>query len=464
MTGEGIDYRHPVFRNSDGTSRILSIWDQTIQEGPSPKGFFYGTEYEKKTIDEALSSLDPYKIVPSVDTNGHGTYVASLAAGGEHRENSFIGAAPLGKIAVVKLKESKQYLKEFFFVEDEVVVFQENDIMTGIAYLDRLAYEWKMPLVICMSLGSNWGSHGGSGFLSMLLNTMVKRRMRAAVIAAGNEANERHHFYGAISREDNKDSELVEIDVGENTKGFTVELWSSLPEIFTLEIISPTGEKIPRLSQNDIFQDYTFIFENTRVTINKNLTFPDNDLQLIFLRFQNPTQGIWNLRVFPEDSRKGMYHIWLPMKQHLSGNVFFLQSSPDTTITIPGNAANPITVGGYDASNNSLYLESGRGYTIQGVIKPELVAPAVDVLGAGKGEGFQTRTGTSAAAAITSGTVALIFEWAIVKENYPRITSSDVKIILIRGAGEDLQRLYPNREWGYGTLDIYEAFRSLRMV
>lgn len=458
----GIDYRNPVFQNPDGTTRIVSIWDQTIEAGPAPEGFLYGAEYPEEQINQALTSPEPAVIVPSQDTDGHGTYVASLAAGGASPENSFIGAAPYADIAVVKLKEAKEYLRDFFFVRRDALAFQENDVMAGMAYLNQLANERNMPLVLCVSVGTNSGSHGGNSPLSNLLETMFSKRFRTAVIAAGNEADKRHHFYSTIRENDS--FENVEINVGEDVSGFTAELWFSITETFTVEIVSPTGERIPRLSRQAVRREYTFIFENTTVTIDKNITFSDSEFQIIFFRFENPTQGIWNIRVYAEDVISGVFELWLPMQALLTGDVFFLRSNPDTTITVPGNAGYPITVGGYDARNDSIYLDSGRGYTIDGIIKPDIVAPAVEVIGAGLRNRFVAGTGTSAAAAITTGAVALLMEWAVVRGNYTRITASDIKSVLIRGAARDTRRLYPNREWGYGRLDLYGAFNTLRTI
>lgn len=456
----GIDYLNPVFRNTDGTTRIAAIWDQTLREGPPPEGFIYGTEYRTEQIDEALASGEPLQMVPSVDLDGHGTYVASLAAGGTNLEQGFVGAAPFSRIAMVKLKEAKEYLREFFFIRQDVLAFQENDIMAGAAYLDQLAYELNMPLVLCVGLGTNWGSHGGVSPLANTLDALVSKHMRSVVIAAGNEANQRHHYYGNIAR--NGEFENVEIDVGEHVSGFTVELWTLISEIFSVEIISPTGERLIRLNSQAARREYYFIFEDTKVSIDKNISFASNDFQVIFVRFETPSQGIWNLRVYAEDVIHGVYNLWLPLQALLTGEVFFIRANPDTTITVPGNARFPITVGGYDSGNNSIYLDSGRGYTLNGTIKPDFVAPAVGVLGAGRRNQFVTRTGTSAAAAITAGAAALIMEWAVVRGNYSRITSGDIKSVLIRGATRDMQRLYPNREWGYGRLDLYETFDSLR--
>lgn len=462
MIDTGIDYQNRIFQNADGTTRIVSIWDQTIEAGPAPDHFIYGAEYRKEQIDQALSSLEPLTVVPTADTDGHGTYVASLAAGSASPENSFIGAAPYASIAVVKLKEAKEYLRDFFFVRRDAQAFQENDVMAGMAYLDRLAAQLNMPLVLCVSVGTNSGSHGGNSPLSNLLETMYSKRLRAAVIASGNEADKRHHFYSSIRENDTYEN--VEINVGENVSGFSVELWFSITEAFTVEIVSPTGERLPRLSRQAVRREYTFIFENTTVSVDKNIIFSNSDFQIIFMRFTNPSQGIWNIRVYAEEVISGVFELWLPMQELLTGEVYFLRSNPDTTITVPGNAGYPITVGGYDSENNSIYLDSGRGYTINGIVKPDFVAPAVEVLGAGMRNRFVRKTGTSGAAAITTGAVALIMEWAIVRGNYSRITSGDIKSILIRGAARDPQRLYPNREWGYGRLDLYEAFSSLRTI
>ena len=458
----GIDYRNPVFRNPDGTTRIAAIWDQTIREGSAPAGFLYGAEYTDGRLNEALISDDPLALVPSVDTDGHGTYVASLAAGGASPANEFIGAAPFSTIAVVKLKEAKDFLRDFFFVRPGATAFQENDVMAGVAYLDQLAYELNMPLSLCISVGTGWGSHGGTNPLSNMLDTVVSKRMRVVSIAAGNEANKRHHFYGNIA--ENGDFENVEINVGSGVSGFTVELWSEISEIFTVEVISPTGERIPKLSRQETFREYTFVFEGTTVTVDKNISFASNDFQVIFLRFSAPIQGIWNIRVYAVDVIRGVYQMWLPMQELTDGEVFFLRSNPDTTITIPGNTRFPMTVGGYDVRTNSIYLDSGRGYTINGVVKPDFVAPAVEVIGAGLRDNFVARTGTSAAAAITTGAAALLLEWGVVQENYVRITSADIKSLFIRGAARDPGRLYPSREWGYGRLDLYEAFNSLRKL
>ena len=185
----GIDYRNPVFQYSDGTTRIYRIWDQTIRDGTKPEGIAYGSEYKTEQINAALRAENPLETVPSMDTNGHGTFVAGVACGSEDVEDNFIGAAPFSEIAVVKLKEAKTYLREFYFIPDSVPAYQENDIMMAVSYLDRLAKERDMPLVICIALGSNMGNRGKDGQLATYLDIVSRRRKRCSVAAVGNETS-----------------------------------------------------------------------------------------------------------------------------------------------------------------------------------------------------------------------------------------------------------------------------------
>lgn len=459
----GINYTNSLFRYSDGSSRIMRIWDQTVEDGIPPAGILYGAEYTKEQLDAALQSENPYEQVPSRDTNGHGTFLAGVACGSEDVENDFIGAVPNAQIAVVKLKEAKQYLREFFFVPEGVPVYQENDIMVAVSYLDNLANELNLPLVICIALGNSIGSHGKNGPLSTYLNQICGKRRRSVVVAAGNEANTRHHFQGRIDAD--MEYEDVEISVEQDTEGFFVELWANAPELYSVSIVSPTGEQMRRVplrqGASDVFR---FVFEGTTATIDYRIEARESANQLIYIRLTAPTKGLWVVRVYGENIVNGTYHMWLPMAQLTAGNVIFLRSNPDTTLTAPGNARQVITVGGYNAENSSIFADSGRGYTTSGEIKPDFAAPAVNVYGPGTRENYITFTGTSASAAIAAGAVAQVMQWALVEQNNPTLSNAGIKNLLIRGTRKSSDRSYPNREWGYGALDVYQAFGELRNV
>ncbi len=459
----GIDYTNKLFRYADGSSRIVRIWDQSITEGETPEGILYGSEYTKEVIDRALASENPYDIVPSRDENGHGTFLAGVACGNEDAEADFIGAAPQAQIAVVKLKEAKQYLREFFFVPEGVPAYQENDIMMGVAYLDYLANVLNMPLVICIALGNSIGSHGKNGPLSGYLNFICTRRRRSIVVAGGNEANSRHHFQGRIAED--MSYEDVEVTVENDMSGFFLEMWANSPELYSVSVISPTGEQIRRVPvRENASETFRFVFEKTVVMIDYRIETREEANQLIYMRFIAPKRGLWVIRVYPENIINGSYNMWLPMVQLTDGKVYFLRSNPEITLTSPSNAKQVITVGGYNAVNQSMFADSGRGYTISGEIKPDFAAPAVNVYGPGLRGDYIRFTGTSAAAAVTTGAVAQIMQWALVELNSPRLSNAGIKNMLIRGTGKSNDRSYPNREWGYGTLDVYQAFERLRNV
>ena len=457
----GINYENPVFRSSDGSTRVAAVWDQTDRSGTPPEGFIYGSEYTSAQINEALQSGNPREIVPVTDPDGHGTFMASVAAGTQIPEEEFIGAAPYAKIAMVKLKPAKEYLREFFFIPKNAEAFQENDIMAGLEYLDRLARRLHMPMVVCFGLGTNMGSHTGVSHLASMLNAMALRVGRAIVTAAGNEGNERHHYFGRM--EEGQSYQNVEISVGERVEGFAVELWARAPQRFIVEIISPTGERMPSEYILSGGREYRFLFENTSVTVDYRITGILDGAQVIYMRFENPSQGLWNIRVFPEAGMASVFNMWLPMKELLSGEVFFVRSNPDTTVTVPATTIVPISVGAYDVRDNSIYLRSGRGFTPNGLVKPDLVAPGVGVFGAGQRNQFTTRDGTSVAAAVTSGAVALVLEWGIVRGNYTTITNNEIKNVLIRGAARDSKRTYPDKAFGWGRLDLYQAFEDFRI-
>lgn len=456
----GIAYDNPVFCNPDGSTRIEAIWDQTIPGAP-PEGFLYGTEYTRADIDEALASENPYERVQSRDENGHGTFVAGVAAGSPDYASDFNGAAPDATIAVVKLKQAKSYLREFYFIPEEAVVYAENDIMTAVAYLRQLAARHGKPLVICIALGTNMGNHGGAGLLGNYLREVGARSGNVIVIAAGNEANARHHYLGKIEEESG--TENVEINVEANVRGFIAEIWARAPEQYAITVTSPTGESIAKqLSATGNHIEYRFLFENTLVTIDYRPIGRESGDQLIYVRFEQPTRGIWSIQVSEVVSISGVYHIWLPMREMVSGEVFFLRSNPDTTITVPSTENVPITVGAYDAKDGSLYIGSGRGYTVDDRVKPDFAAPGVNVYGPEPLGGYVTRTGTSAAAAITAGACAQFLEWAVGDMGYLGINTVETKHFFVRGARREVNRKYPNREWGYGKLDIYNAFDVVR--
>lgn len=456
----GIDYTHPAFRRPDGLSRIVGIWDQTLQTGQPPFDLNYGTAYSQEELNQALGMEDPFSLVPSRDENGHGTFLAGVAAGSALPQQSFSGAAPEALIAIVKLKPAKEYLKEIFYVTGSAPAYQSTDIMLGIRYLILLADALKKPLVICIGLGSNQGSHSGSSPLDSMLSVTDQYRGIHAVTAAGNEAGKAHHFYGTAAN--SGAYEAVEILVEPGTSGFCAELWGQPPEVYAVGFESPLGEVIQKLPPRISFsENISFILENTRIFVTSEIVQTVSGQQLIFIRFSDPTPGSWKIRVYTDSFNNGNYHIWLPITGFSDPDVRFLRPNPDTTLTVPSASVSTMTTAAYNAYDNSLFLNSSRGFTRTGQIKPDFAAPGVNVFGPNLRGGFTTATGTSVAAAITAGACAQMMEWGM-RRTPPRIfNNSELKALFIRGADRSRQELYPNREWGYGTLNVYQVFSSL---
>ncbi|MDN0044001.1 S8 family peptidase [Mediterraneibacter glycyrrhizinilyticus] len=459
----GIDYSNTIFRNLDGSTRIAAIWDQTVQNGTPPQAFSYGSEFTREQINEALLSENPLEIVPSTDDTGHGTYAASLAAGGADVGEQFLGAAPEASIAVVKLKQAKQYLRNYYYIPDNTVCYQETDIMLGLKFLNDLADSLEMPLVVCITCGTTMGGHIGTLPLSFLIDGYSTIANHITVIGTGNEADKRHHYFNTIENE--RDTKTVEIRVGENVSGFSMELWTEVPNILSISIISPSGENTSRIPfRVGASAEIDFLFERTKVAVDYRLLVEKSSSELVFFRFNAPAPGIWKIIVEPLSIADGRFHIWLPMTEFLSGEVFFLESDPYYTLTNPANVDSPVVVSYYDGNTGAVSQTSGRGYTRTNRMKPDITAPGVNVTGAVSGGRFSSRSGSCISAAITAGAVALMLEWLLDIQEVPGIDSFQIKSLLILGAVRPKTMEYPNREWGYGQLNLYNTFEAMRQL
>ncbi len=459
----GIDYTNPIFQYADGTTRIAAIWDQTDRTGTPPEPGGYGSEYTREQINLALQNENPLEIVPTRDENGHGTLIAGIAAGNEVPESGFYGVAPDAELVVVKLKPAKPHLKNFFRIPEEATCFQENDIIFGFDYLTDTAIRLNRPLVICIAVGTSQGAHDGRGSLSGYVSLQSGNIGVASVVAAGNEGNARRHYSGTV--DPNTGYDTVELNVGENESGFSMEIWSDSPNTYTIDILSPSGEYISRLGASlDESREVTFIFERTIIRVDYQMVESQSGDQLILIRFTEPAPGIWRFRVYGRSGGGAAqgFNIWLPMTGFISANTYFIRSDPYTTILSIGNARIPITITAYNVQDDSLYLNASRGYTRIGVIKPDLAAPGVDVIGPTLEQGFAAATGTSISAAHAAGIAAMLMEWGVVRGNYPRMSTVEMRVFLIRGARRNQALTYPNRDWGYGILDIFNTFDVIR--
>lgn len=456
----GIDYTQEVFRYEDGTSKIQYIFDESINSVP-PEGFYIGTEYTNAQINEALNSENPYDIVPQQDTSGHGTFLASIAAGREI--DGFEGAAPDAELIVVKLKKARPFYLDLYSVPAEQEnAFESSAVMIGIEYILTKARELGRPVAICFGLGTNLGSHDGAMLIAEYLSYVSKIKGVCICIAAGNESQTRHHMQGFIPV--SGETADIDVSVGSDAGDVDISIWNKAVDRLSVSVLSPAGESFGRFFPlpGQINEAHALL---ERTSVRVVYYFPTEGFgnQLTRVRLINATPGVWTIRVTGDIVLIGSFHAWLPMTGFVSPNVEFLSASPYNTITVPGPFIGSICCGAYDIRNNNLYYNSSWGPTLIPTNSPDLVAPGVDVGGYFPG-GYGTMSGTSVAAAITTGACALFLQWGIVDGNDIALSANQIRTYLIRGCNRSEFDIYPNNKWGYGSLNVLRSFRLIRGI
>ena len=446
----GIDYSHPDFRNPDGSTRIVSLWDQSIP-GEPPKGYFLGTEYTEEQINEALvqnSIADRYLIVPSRDFSGHGTAVMGIAAGnGRESEGILRGVADEASLVVVKLGSP---------LEDSFP--RTTELIQGIDYCIRLAIARNQPLALNLSFGNTYGSHEGNSLVEAYLNQAGALGRTTICVGMGNEGSSRGHTSVQLTPRTLTD---VQISVGNLQTSFNVQIWKNYVDEAAISIISPGGQIAGPLR---IFQEpQRYRLENTELLVYYGMPSPYSTAQEIYIDFLPENQyvnpGIWTIRFQTGNIVDGEIDLWLPGGGVLNEDTHFYFSQPDRTLTIPAAAAGVISVGAYDSHLQSYAAFSGRGYTrVTNQVKPDLAAPGVRIQTTRAGGGYGEFTGTSFATPFVTGSAALLMEWGILKGNSPYLYGEAVKANLRRGARQ-LPGIvqWPNQQLGYGVLCVRDS-------
>lgn len=454
----GIDYTQTVFRYPDGTSKIQYIYDQTIISTP-PEGFYFGTEYTNEQINQALKSENPSELVPHSDTEGHGTFLASLAAG--RKEGDFIGAAPDAELIVVKLKKARPYYMNLYAVpKTQNNAFETTSVMVGVEYVVERAHQLNRPVVICLGIGTNFGSHDGFSIFEEYLSNVANLRGVCVCTAAGNESQARHHTQGVLTEKGG--TQNIDLKVGEKAGDLLFSIWNSVSDKISLSVRSPTGERLGRVPSRPGYSIRSkLVLEQSSVQVEYFFPFEGTGAQLSVVKIFNATPGIWTITVYGDIVLDGTFHAWLPLTGFVSPEVEFLSVTPYYTVTPPSTMTGSISCGAYNSNTNSLYSNSSWGPTRLGRMTPDLVAPGVNV-GAFYPSGYGIMSGTSVAAAITAGACALMMQWGIVEGNDAALSTYQIRAYLIRGCSRSPTMVYPNTQWGYGTLDLIQTFNLMR--
>lgn len=447
----GIDYVHPDFRNEDGTTRIIGLWDMTLQfdeENPPPGDYRIGRYYTKEMIDRALelSPAERLRVLPSRDISGHGTAVAGIACGNGRAMRRNRGVAYESDILVVKLGGTDAEART-------------TRMMMAVDFCISVALERLQPIVINLSYGNNYGAHNGASLVERYLDAVAEVWKNNIVIGSGNEGSAGHHASGRFSK-DERTERIVEWTIDRGEQGFGLQLWFSYLDELEVSLIAPSGREYGPL--RDIGTVQATVLDGTKVYFYLGEPKPYDANREYYFEFvpegEAVTTGIWRLRIRPVSIRDGRYDLWLPAAPVVGNAVRFLRPDPDTTLTIPSTVENGITVGAYDTGNDSVAFFSGRGYLPDGAtVKPDLIAPGVNVLTTAPGGGYSRQNGTSFAAPFVSGSAALLMQWGIVWGNDPYLYGEKLKAYLLRGARVLPGQAQPNPLSGWGALCVEES-------
>lgn len=465
MVDSGIDYLNPEFIREDGTSRIEVIWDQTVQVENS--NYYVGTEFSNNDINKAIqrsrNGENPYDIVPSRDEDGHGTKMAGII-GARGYKSEIRGIANNSNYAVVKLVPSPNFEKQLRENGVPVVpVYNSGEVLSGIEFLNAYALKVRKPIVIFIGVGTTIGAHNANNIISRYLTNISDRRGILIVSGTGNEGGSEGHYSDIIkyTGEENK----IELNISKEMKYFTVLIWVSRPSKMATNVISPSGEESKYISsQVNKEKMVRYILINTSLRVN----YYDPDIytgnQVIMLRFDNIKKGIWTIRLRGDYVLNGSFHIWLYPSKLLPQGTKFLKPNPYNTLTIPSTAVNVVTVAYYNSNNDTSVAESGRGYNVDESINPDITTGGVNILTTTPGGNIQAVSGSSVATAIVAGVCSLMLQWGIVDKNDPQMFSIKVRSYLIYGANRKSNETYPNREAGFGYLNIKNTFEFIGRV
>lgn len=463
----GIDYAHPDFCNSDGSTRILELWDQTLNR--------VYTQVEINAALQAPTEQQRYELVPSRDISGHGTHVTGIAAGnGRASGGRYVGVAPESSLLIVKLGVAKTNGFP-----------RTTELMAAVDYVLRRAEQYQMPVVVNLSFGNNYGGHDGRSLLETYLNEVSSYWKNVIVAGTGNEGASRIHTSGRFSMQNetsvflkqkgttstasevkseaipatinNTVPQDIQLAVGAYETGFSLQIWKSYADDMRVTVIHPNGISSSEIRLEQGIQ--RIYLEGTELLVYYGTPLPYTVSQEVFLDFipsgAYVDSGVWIIRLTPGRIVEGSYDMWLPWQGGLSEGTGFLYPTEETTLTIPSTADKVISVAAYDSRYQTLADFSGRGYTRNRTeIKPDVAAPGVDIIAAAPGGGYDTRTGTSMAAPYVTGLAARKMQRGIVQGEDPYLYGEKIKAQFHREARPlDVRREYPNPELGWGILE-----------
>ena len=443
----GIDIYSSEFRNADGSTRILDIYDQTLQREYSAADIDAFIGKDRNVYTGRDISQEENEGIPAFDNIQHGTNVAVIACGKS-------GVAYESDIIVVKMGYS--YNNQFP---------RTTSLMDAIDYIIRKAMEYNRPVAINISYGMNYGDHNGNTLLESYINAAASGYKCSICIGSGNEADKAVHYGGTIK---NAQTDTVEIAVGEYQSSIDIQIWKYYWDDIRVTLISPDGTERVIVTHGKISR---YTLGRTNVISLSGEPSPYNLYQEIYINLQLQgsyiTSGIWKIQLYGENVRQGTYNIWLPASVSLNRATGVIRPVAYDTITIPATAGGCISVGAYNSYTGAYAAFSGRGSALTDVltagIKPDILAPGVDISirrDTRQGVVYTSVTGTSYATPFVTGAAALLMQWGIVMENDRFMYGEKLKAYLRSGARQlDGVTQTPNPVTGYGALCVEDSIK-----
>ena len=489
----GIQYQHDDFKNPDGTTRILSIWDQN-SAGTPPAGFGYGNECTQAQINAGTCT--------QTDPAGHGTHVAGTAAG----DGSATGnAVPAFKYAGMAVKGSIIMVN---------TIFTDTGLIDGVNYIFQKAEALGRPAVVNLSLGSNLGPHDGTSDLELGLQALIGPG-RIVVASAGNDAlSGTHARLTSTGATSDSTSFTVPAYAGSAlvTDFFLMDGWYEASDNYRVVVTSPSGKAFvvnkgaiyssPALGTNPLNSD-------GRVYIENGVTATSNGDVNVYVEVSDasgaprPASGVWRVRVTPISVvSTGKVHFWSysNLSPTYQDGTYTTRATPDETVSAPATADSVIAVGahvtrsswtssapgqpgpwGYGETLNTIASFSANGPRRDGVMKPDLSAPGSAIASAlsttwaagGAAAGYDARQavddgvhavqqGTSMAAPAVTGAIAMMLQ------QDPNMGPTLARQRLVAGARVDAQvtaaGAVPNKKFGAGKLDLGSVLPNVDTV
>lgn len=455
----GIDYMHPDFQNADGSTRILALWDQTLTPDPSknflsPPGYTLGTLFTEEQINAAIAAptlQERAAFCPSFDTSGHGTHVTGIAAGNGRVQIANRGVAYEASLLIIKLG-----------APGPMGFPSTTQLMQAVDFSVRYAIDHQLPLSINLSFGNTYGSHSGTSLLETYLDSVSDLGRICIVTGSGNEGNNGGHAGGRILSNTSKSLEFV---VGDYERNLSIQVWKNYWDEIRIQLLPPFSQAPIQIP--DASGSWRFAVGDTELLIYYGEPSPYSLYQELYIDFISSrtyiVSGVWTFLLTAQNITDGIYDLWMPAAAIRGNATQFLAPTPETTLTIPSTAAKTISVGAYDSNTNTYAPFSGRGFTWNtNQVKPDLVAPGVDITSCAVGGGYETRSGTSMATPFVSGSCALLMQWGILQGNDSFLYGEKMKAYLIKGARKlPFVEKYPDPRVGWGALCVSASIPTL---